>query len=128
MRLENPMAYLVTAGVMAAALFFWDTNSRRDRLDLSVIAEISQSTSHDLSCSSDGRLDDRRAANCFERNGYRFIRDGAGTAIAWVGTDGQTELVYRTNMTKRFGSGRALGEARAALMDNLREQKRSQPR
>lgn len=124
---ETPMALLAIAGVMAAALFCWDTNSQRERLDLSTIAEIAGKTRFDLSCSPDGRLDDRRTANCFERNGYRFIRDGGSMVIAHVGTNGTVELVYNSDMTKRFSSIRALSEARTALVKSLETKKNSQP-
>lgn len=115
---ETISTLLVTVVVAAVPLFYHHNLREREKHELAAIAKIAEPIRFDLSCSSEGDLDTKRRGNCFERNGYRFIREGMGTSIARIDADGLAEIVYRIDMRNSFGSLDTLIRARVALNEN----------
>lgn len=99
--------------IMAAAIAAYA--SHKERVAFAEIVADAYSIPFTLSCAADGSLDGRQAGNCFERNGYRFIREGLGTIIARTNPDGSTSIVYRKDTADDGGSLSQLKAARNAL-------------
>jgi hypothetical protein len=118
--MRHTIAFVVptTAAAILIVIGISAYNGFAERRDFAAVIEQSRSASFDLSCASDGSLDKRGAGNCFDRNGYRFIREGLGTIIAKVAHDGSAEVVYRHNTADDGGTQADLHAARMALQDN----------
>ncbi|MNU39078.1 hypothetical protein D3C71_277660 [compost metagenome] len=99
--------------IMAAAIAAYA--SYKERVTFAEIVADAYSIPFTLSCAADGSLDGRQAGNCFEKNGYRFIREGLGTIIARTNPDGSTSIVYRKDIADDGGSLSQLKAARNAL-------------
>jgi hypothetical protein len=98
---------------MAAAVAAYA--SHKERMASADIVANAHPIPFSLSCATDGSLDGRLAGNCFERNGYRFIREGLGTIIARTEPDGSAVVVYRKDTADDGGSLSQLKAARNAL-------------
>lgn len=103
---------IATAISTAALMAYFNHVERRT---FAAIVENAHDMPFNLSCGNDGNLDGRQAGNCFEKAGYRFIREGLGTIIARTQPDGSAEVVYLRNTADDGGSLRQLESARIAL-------------
>lgn len=103
----------IAAVIMAAAVAAY--TSHKERMAFAEIVGDAYSIPFTLSCAADGSLDGRQAGNCFEKNGYRFIREGLGTIIARINPDGSAAIVYRKDTADDGGSLSQLKAARNAL-------------
>lgn len=114
MHLFDGLATLAIASAMSAAALLAYASYKENRAFTDIV-EKAHSIPFNLSCQSDGNLGGRRAGNCFEKGGHRFIREGLGTIIARIQPDGSAEIVYRRNTAEDGGSPRRLEAARTAL-------------
>lgn len=110
---ESARTLAIATVILCAAIATYASHEKN--IAFTDIVSDAHSIPFTLSCGSDGRLDSREAGNCFERNGYRFVREGLGTIIARTEPDGSAEIVYRKGTTDDGGSLSQLKAARSAL-------------
>lgn len=82
------------------------------------LVEKTQSMPFTMSCASDGSVLPDHGRNCMTVPGYRLFRDGLGTVIAKVASDGATTVVFRRGTPDDIGGGMELYEAHKAIMYN----------
>jgi hypothetical protein len=111
---ESARTLAIATVILCAALATYA--SYKERMAFTDVIANAHSIPFTLSCATDGSLDGRQAGNCFERNGYRFIREGLGTIIARTNPDGSAVVVYRRDTANDGGSLVQLEAARSALI------------
>jgi hypothetical protein len=111
---ESARTLAIATVVLCAALATY--TSYKERMAFTDVIANARSIPFTLSCATDGSLDGRQAGNCFEKNGYRFIREGLGTIIARTNPDGSAVVVYRKDTANDGGCLGQLEAARSALI------------
>ncbi len=111
--IESTLALAIATAISTAAMAAYF--NLMERRTFAAIVENAHDMPFNLSCRNDGTLDGRQAGNCFEKAGYRFIREGLGTIIARTQPDGSAEVVYQSHTGNNGGSLRQLEAARIAL-------------
>lgn len=82
------------------------------------LVEKTQSMSFTMSCAPDGSVLPDHVQNCMEVPGYRLFRDGLGTVITKVASDGTTTVVFRRGTPDDIDAGIERYEAYKAIMLN----------